>query len=1174
MSSADLTFDITARDNASAAVGKVAAALQRMDRTASTADKTHRSLGTTTGRVASGLRTMVGVLGGVATGYAAIKIAQFGKDSIRAASDLQEATSATGVMFGKQKQAIVEWADTAAQAFGQSRTQAMQSATYFGTLGKAAGLTGREVAGFSKQMVVIGSDLASFFNTSPAEAMEALGAGLRGESEPLRRYGVLLDDATLKARALKMGIYSGTGTLTQQQRVLAAHAEILNQTNKAQGDFARTQQGWANQTRVFSAQLENLKATAGKALLPIATDYIQRINRAMPEMEKSINRVAPDIGRSLVGIADSVADNWPEIKEMFGSVADAAKRVGGVLKTVWDGFRSLPPGIQDAALQLGAIAAAMKIISKTGIGSALSGGFSLGKSVLGGGGVSSTRAMTINAGVVNVNGKVVGGPGGGGPGGAAGGKPAWGLPLAAGFSAALSTAVVSAIGVAIPTLVASIGNSLQRNFPGLNNTPSGRPPITGGTPDGPGGNFDNPVPGRFGRLTPSDTRQTEQHAAALRDVATAAGLGTSRTRMLAVAVGSYRNSASQAARAAKSSEAGIQGNSRAAQRNKSALSEQAVAARGVLSSMRNMGATTRAVTRTQAQLGREFVKTARDMGVPKQQARDLARSFGLIPKRKSTRVDAPGAKDARRDVDNHTRSANRVPGRKGTRVDAPGAKGSRRDIDAVTSAAAKVPRNTTANVDANTSSAISGIGGVANALADIDGSEANTYINVIKRNIGGSVNVDGNAEGGHIRGPGTSTSDSILAALSDGEFVTRTWAVNRIGLDRMEWINRTGTLPTFAKGGQAKKGKTATSTRGQAKKGKTATSTRAASVAAASEFTEAETKEINDAVTKAVTAHLAETKSRKRKPSERYAKGDSDNTKRAKDRAYEKRISAKDARQELASITNQARRAATDRVKTRKANQAQRDQDAQQRYFAELERQEQIKTDAANAAAQYRESALSEYQQFRDQAMSGIGSGLSSAKSFASTTGFDLNAAAQAEEELRLARGAVNTANTPAERAQALAAVADAQAKANAAAVTPANVVANFRNKIAKVREFKDALVGLRDRGLNPTTLSEIAQMDPESGLTLAKAISGSNLAEINGLQSQLLTVGAEYGAIAHNANMGADQAATAVMDSVIGRGGIATTVNVSSQLFLDGKQVYESLKAIERQMGGPLWRT
>jgi len=1161
VSSADLTFDITARDNASAAVGKVAAALQRMDRTAKTADNTHRSLGTTTGRVASGLRTMVGVLGGVATGYAAIKIAQFGKDSIRAASDLQEATSATGVMFGKQKQAIVEWADTAAQAFGQSRTQALQSATYFGTLGKAAGLTGREVSGFSKQMVTLGSDLASFFNTSPAEAMEALGAGLRGESEPLRRYGVLLDDATLKARALKMGIYSGTGTLTQQQRVLAAHAEILNQTNKAQGDFARTQQGWANQTRVFSAQLENLKATAGKALLPIATDYIQRINRAMPEMEKSINRVAPDIGRSLVGIADSVADNWPEIKEMFGSVADAAKRVGGVLKTVWDGFRSLPPGIQDAALQLGAIAAAMKIISKTGIGSALSGGFSLGKSVLGGGGVSSTKAMTINAGVVNVNGKVVGGPGGGGPGGAAGGKPAWGLPLAAGFSAALSTAVVSAIGVAIPTLVASIGNSLQRNFPGLNNTPSGRPPITGGTPDGPGGNYDNPVPGRFGRLTPSDTRQTEQHAAALRDVATAAGLGTSRTRMLAVAVGSYRNSASQAARAAKSSEAGIQGNSRAAQRNKSALSEQAVAARGVLSSMRNMGATTRAVTRTQAQLGREFVKTARDMGVPKQQARDLARSFGLIPKRKSTKVDAPGAKDARRDVDNHTRSANRIPGRKGTRVDAPGAKDSRRDIDAVTSAAAKVPRTTTANVDANTSSAISGIGGVANALADIDGSEANTYINVIKRNIGGSVNVGGNAEGGHIRGPGTSTSDSILAALSDGEFVTRTWAVNRIGLDRMEWINRTGTLPTFNKGGQAKKSKTATSTRA------------AKATASATTWSPEETQEINEAVSKAVAAHLAETKSRQRKPSERYAKGDSDKTRAAKDRAYEKRIAAKDARQETASVERQARQAVETRIRTRRANEAQRIQDQQQKYFAELERQQQVKADADAAAAQYRESALSEYQQFRDQAMAGIGSGLSSAKSFASTTGFDLNAAAQAEEELRLARGAVNTANTPAERAQALAAVADAQAKANAAAVTPANVVANFRNKIAKVREFKDALIGLRDRGLNPTTLSEIAQMDPESGLTLAKAISGSNLAEINGLQSQLLTVGAEYGAIAHNANMGADRDATAVMDSVIARGGIATTTNVTSQLFLDGRQIYESLKTVERQMGGPLWR-
>lgn len=134
--------------------------------------------------------------------------------------------------------------------------------------GKAAGLSGQDLAGFSTDFVGLAADLASFNNTSPEQAIEALRAGLRGESEPLRAYGVLLDDAALKARATELGIYSGTGALTQQQKVLAAQAEILAQTNTQQGDFAKTSGGLANQQRILSAGIENLSTSFGALLLP------------------------------------------------------------------------------------------------------------------------------------------------------------------------------------------------------------------------------------------------------------------------------------------------------------------------------------------------------------------------------------------------------------------------------------------------------------------------------------------------------------------------------------------------------------------------------------------------------------------------------------------------------------------------------------------------------------------------------------------------------------------------------------------------------------------------------------------------------------------------------------------------------------------------------------------
>jgi hypothetical protein len=180
------------------------------------------------------------------------------KSSITAASNLQETVGKVNVVFGKSASSIESFAKTASTTFGQSKQQAMDAAATFAIFGKSAGLAGNDLVKFSTEFVTLASDMASFSNTTPEEAIQSLGAALRGESEPIRKYGVLLDDATLKARASTMGIYKGTGALTAQQKVLAAQAEIMNQTQLAQGDFARTQDGLANSTRTLNAQLSDL----------------------------------------------------------------------------------------------------------------------------------------------------------------------------------------------------------------------------------------------------------------------------------------------------------------------------------------------------------------------------------------------------------------------------------------------------------------------------------------------------------------------------------------------------------------------------------------------------------------------------------------------------------------------------------------------------------------------------------------------------------------------------------------------------------------------------------------------------------------------------------------------------------------------------------------------------
>jgi hypothetical protein len=187
----------------------------------------------------------------------------------QAAGDLGESMSAAGVIFGDGVKTVEKFGDAAAKTAGLSKKAAVDGAVTFGTFGKAAGLAGEDLAGFSTEMLQLAGDLASFKNTSPEQAIEAIGSALRGEAEPIRAYGVLLDDATLGQEAMAQGlITTTTQALTPQQKVLAAHAAILKQTGDAQGDFVRTGDSMANQQKAIKAEMDNLVTSIGTAALP------------------------------------------------------------------------------------------------------------------------------------------------------------------------------------------------------------------------------------------------------------------------------------------------------------------------------------------------------------------------------------------------------------------------------------------------------------------------------------------------------------------------------------------------------------------------------------------------------------------------------------------------------------------------------------------------------------------------------------------------------------------------------------------------------------------------------------------------------------------------------------------------------------------------------------------
>lgn len=202
-------------------------------------------------------------------------VAGFGV-AINSASDLGETFNKTQAVFGDASDEIVSFAENADQSIGQSQQSALDAAGTFGIFGKASGLAGSDLSDFALELTTLSSDFASFYNTSPEEAITAIGAALRGESEPIRKYGVLLDEMTLKNEALKLGlITSDKDALTPQMKTLAAYSAIMAQSSVAQGDFTKTSDGLANSGRIASAQMSNFSAQIGTFLLPLALQLVQ-----------------------------------------------------------------------------------------------------------------------------------------------------------------------------------------------------------------------------------------------------------------------------------------------------------------------------------------------------------------------------------------------------------------------------------------------------------------------------------------------------------------------------------------------------------------------------------------------------------------------------------------------------------------------------------------------------------------------------------------------------------------------------------------------------------------------------------------------------------------------------------------------------------------------------------
>jgi len=382
-SSRELAILVTARNMASGVLKGVRGDIRSIQ------DEAKRGLKNTA-------RNLTFIGGAAAAGMTALVV-----QSVKDASQLEQATGAIESVFGESAAAIEAWADRAAEAAGLSRREVKEMAAILGAQLQGMGFAADEAADMVINLEQRGADLAATFGGTTAEAVDAISSLLRGERDPIEKYGVSLKQADINARLAAEGLDDLEGEARKQAEAQAALDLLMQQTNRTQGQFTRETDTMAGAQQRLRANLENTRATIGQALLPQIAALTEKLNDAvidhLPQIEQFASEL-PGIFDDLLGIVENLP--WDAIGTTFSLMGQGAK-------TALSLFADMPPWVQTAVI--------------TGWGlNKLSGG-ALGNIVgqLGSGLIKGVLGM--NAGVVNINAGMVNG-GGGLPGAAGGGK--------------------------------------------------------------------------------------------------------------------------------------------------------------------------------------------------------------------------------------------------------------------------------------------------------------------------------------------------------------------------------------------------------------------------------------------------------------------------------------------------------------------------------------------------------------------------------------------------------------------------------------------------------------------------------------------------------------------------------------------------------------------------------
>lgn len=323
-----------------------------LDKASKSAEK---SLGGFSGALSNTGSAVAGFMGGIAGGLAvkgvemiASGVKDFVGGSLEAASDLKESANVVSLVWGDAAQSMDGFFASSATTLGMSRAAAQQAAAGVGGLLQNMHFSNTESAQWSQTLMKLSADMGSAFNADPAEAIAAIGAGLRGEAEPLKRFNVFLSDAAVQAEAAAMGLVKGKGPLDEHTKAQARLSLIMKQTSAVQGDFANTSDGAANASRVQAAKIEDLKAKIGQGLLPVQEAWLGFMNNSLLPALSGMFGWMEEIGRGFTafGAAFAKADGDITSAGFPGFMEEAANIIRPIFDNLASGWTVFSAGVQ------------------------------------------------------------------------------------------------------------------------------------------------------------------------------------------------------------------------------------------------------------------------------------------------------------------------------------------------------------------------------------------------------------------------------------------------------------------------------------------------------------------------------------------------------------------------------------------------------------------------------------------------------------------------------------------------------------------------------------------------------------------------------------------------------------------------------------------------------------